>query len=70
MEVECIEGYTLEGESTLTCGSRNDFTARKLPECVPIAGCETPIIGSSFLLPLPYLLNLFLKLIPKLSERY
>ena len=52
VEVECIEGYTLEGESTLTCGNRNDYTARKLPECVPIAGCETPIIGSSFFLKL------------------
>ena len=45
MEVECIEGYTLVGESTLTCGQKFDYTARRLPECVPIAGCEIPLIG-------------------------
>ena len=45
MEVECIEGYTLVGNNTLTCGKQFDYTARVLPECVPIAGCETPIIG-------------------------
>ena len=46
MEVECIEGYTLVGSNTLTCGKGFDYTARKLPECVPIAGCEVPVIGS------------------------
>ncbi|KAL5261977.1 hypothetical protein ACHWQZ_G007621 [Mnemiopsis leidyi] len=44
VQVECIEGYALVGERNLTCGARNDYTARKLPECVPIAGCETPRI--------------------------
>ncbi|XP_063693560.1 complement receptor type 2-like [Bolinopsis microptera] len=44
VEVECIEGYTLVGDSTLTCGTKYDYTARKLPDCVPIAGCETPTI--------------------------
>ncbi|KAL5262332.1 hypothetical protein ACHWQZ_G007905 [Mnemiopsis leidyi] len=44
VEVECIDGYTLVGDSTLECGRNFDFTARRLPECVPIAGCEIPVI--------------------------
>ena len=50
VEVECIEGYTLVGDNTLTCGHKFDYTARVLPECVPTAGCETPKIGTGLLI--------------------
>ena len=41
--IECVEGYTLYGSDTITCGNNFRYN-NPLPKCLPSSGCTGPAL--------------------------